>query len=103
MVAKIIATEIAMDLGREEDEDVAVVSTIHDHHQGRTVLKVVVNSMSTRGNLIGLVDHSNYLNRMEDGRKTLEPGEAEEEEEGGSVTTVVRVRGHQNKSAMKLR
>lgn len=42
---------------------------------------------------------------MEDGRKTLERGEAEEEEEEeyGSVTTVVRVRGHQNKSAMKLR
>lgn len=102
MVAKIIATEIAMDLGRVEDEDVAVVSTIHDHHQGRTVLKVVVNSMSTRGNPIGLVDHSNYLNKMEDGRKTLERGEAEEEEDG-SVTTVVRVRDHQNKSAMKLR
>lgn len=102
MVAKIIATEIAMDLGREEDEDVAVVSTIHDHHQGRTVLKVVVNSMSTRGNPIGLVDHSNYLNKMEDGRKTLERAEAEEEEDG-SVTTVVRVRDHQNKSEMKLR
>lgn len=46
MVAKIIATEIAMDLGRAEDEDVAEVSTIHDHHQGRTVLKKVVNTMS---------------------------------------------------------
>lgn len=102
-VAKIIATEIVMDLGRAEDEDVAVVSTIHGHqHRGSTVGRTV-STMSHRGNPIGLVDHSNYLNnRMEDGRETLER-EVEEEEEDDSVTTVVRVRGRQSKSAAKLR
>lgn len=94
-----------MDLGRAEDEDVAVVSTIHDHqHRGNTVGRTV-STMSHRGNPIGLVDHSNYLNnRMEDGRETLEREvEEEEEEEDDSVTTVVRVRGRQSKSAVKLR
>lgn len=92
-----------MDLGRAEDEDVAVVSTIHGHqHRGSTVGRTV-STMSHRGNPIGLVDHSNYLNsRMEDGRETLER-EVEEEEEDDSVTTVVRVRGRQSKSAAKLR
>lgn len=103
-VAKIIATEIVMDLGRAEDEDVAVVSTIHGHqHRGSTVGRTV-STMSHRGNPIGLVDHSNYLNnRMEDGRETLEREVEEEEEEDDSVTTVVRVRGRQSKSAAKLR
>lgn len=103
-VAKIIATEIVMDLGRAEDEDVAVVSTIHGHqHRGITVGRTV-STMSHRGNPIGLVDHSNYLNnRMADGRETLEREVEEEEEEDDSVTTVVRVRGRQSKSAAKLR
>lgn len=102
MVVKIIATEIVTDLGSVDEEGVLVVLTILGSHLGRMAPKRV-DTMSYRGNPIGLVDHSNsnYLNRMEDGRETLAE-EEEEQEEDGSGIMAVRVRD-QIKSAMKLR
>lgn len=89
------AKTIATDLGLAVEDGVDVVSTILVTHQGRTAevgkRNVVVDTMmGYRGSpIIGRVDHnSNYLNRMEDGRETLE----EEEVEEGFGITVVRVK-----------
>lgn len=98
MAGRTIATEIVTDLGEDEEEE-DVASTILGNRGRmagkREVIIKVVSSMTYRGNMTDLEDHSNYLNRTEeDGRETLE------EDDSG---TDVRVKSQIRSSETNLR